>query len=112
MRKIGLLFFLPVIIAGCSSPATEAEIRSAVNECWKVSYMMEQKLKPKDFDSLKFGSSAKPVTSRQLNKLLKECKESRTSKKTGNNAMTVDAQLNVIDTIRYEELIKSEGGKK
>ncbi|EXH86448.1 hypothetical protein [Acinetobacter baumannii] len=48
MRKIGLIFFLPVLISGCSSPASEAEIRAAVHECEGVMHDIEKALLHKD----------------------------------------------------------------
>ncbi|AKQ28825.1 MULTISPECIES: hypothetical protein [Acinetobacter] len=45
MKKFCLVL-IPALIAGCSSPATEAEIRAAVQECEAVMHDIENQIQP------------------------------------------------------------------
>ncbi|HBM1783610.1 TPA: hypothetical protein RHI22_002046 [Acinetobacter baumannii] len=109
MRKIGLIFFLPVLISGCSSPASEAEIRAAVHECEGVMHDIENQIQPKT--EKKFGrfwiEDAEPVTSRQLKSFLKDCKNDKKEiVEASRDQKTISKQINVVAEIKYENEIK------
>lgn len=109
MRKIGLIFFLPVLISGCSSPASEAEIRAAVQECEGVIHDIEDQIQPKS--EMRFGSfeikDAEPVTSRQLKSFLKDCKNNKKEiVEASSDQKEISKQINVLAEINYEKDIK------
>jgi hypothetical protein len=108
MKKFALVL-IPALIAGCSSPATEAEIRAAVQECEGVIHDIEDQIQPEP--EMRFGSfetkDAEPVTSRQLKSFLKDCKNDKKEiVEASRDQKTISKQINVLAEINYEKDIK------